>query len=53
MQVVNKQSPTCTQKGCIGWIEEIMLRNELWRRCRTCGWMEKVSKRTIKPMRDS
>lgn len=48
--IKSKQSPTCPQCS-LGWIEEITLRNELWKRCMSCGWMEKVNKKQIKPMR--
>lgn len=50
MTVKTKQPSTCPECA-LGWLEEISLRNELWLRCMSCGWMQKLTKKIVKPMR--
>lgn len=51
MIVKPKQNPTCPLCS-LGWMETKLIRNELWRRCMSCGYMEKVSKTQKDPVGD-
>ena len=49
--MVLRQSPVCKERGCTGWCDTIYINGQEYLKCRTCGVMRKVSKRSIIPVK--